>query len=84
METELARWGNSLAVRIPKEALQRAGLREGDSLTLSSTRKGEIQLRSRRKRKPKSLTLEQMVARITPENMHSRLDWGPPQGKELL
>jgi len=82
METELARWGNSLAVRIPKEALKRADLREGDSLTLSSTRKGEIKLSSKRKRK--SMTLEQMVARITPENMHSRLDWGPPQGKEIL
>ncbi len=35
MRTSLARWGNSLAVRVPKEAAAAAGLREGAALELT-------------------------------------------------
>jgi len=28
-------------------------------------------------------TLEDLVQRITSENRHSEIDWGPPVGKEL-
>ena len=27
--------------------------------------------------------IEEMVATITPENMHTAIDWGPPVGKEI-
>jgi antitoxin MazE len=81
METELARWGNSLAVRIPKEALKRADLREGDSLVLSASKAGEIRLKTKRRRR--ELTLKQMLDQITPENMHGEVDWGAPVGKEV-
>jgi antitoxin MazE len=84
MQTELARWGNSLAVRIPKDVIKRASLREGDSLELSTAKTGEIKLTAKRRRARKELTLQQMLDQITPENMHERVDFGPPQGKELL
>jgi antitoxin MazE len=29
-------------------------------------------------------TLDEMLARITPENIHPPVDFGPPVGKELL
>lgn len=80
MQTELSRWGNSLAVRIPKETLKQANFREGDSLALTSAKPGEITLKVRRKRR----TLQEMVDAITPENMHGKVDWGMPRGKELL
>ena len=35
MRTSLARWGNSLAVRLPKEAAAAAGLREGAAIELT-------------------------------------------------
>jgi antitoxin MazE len=35
MRTSIARWGNSLAVRVPKEAAIAAGLREGAVLDLT-------------------------------------------------
>ena len=35
MRTSIAKWGNSLAVRVPKEAAAAAGLREGAILDLT-------------------------------------------------
>jgi hypothetical protein len=32
---------------------------------------------------PGNLSLEEMLAQITPENMHGEVDWGPPVGKEV-
>ena len=29
-------------------------------------------------------SLEDLVAAITPENMHDEVDWGPPVGRELI
>lgn len=29
------------------------------------------------------LSLEEMLARITPENLHDEVDWGAPVGKEV-
>jgi antitoxin MazE len=35
MRTSVAKWGNSLAVRLPKEVAEAAGLREGAALDLA-------------------------------------------------
>ncbi len=47
MHASVARWGNSLAVRVPKEAVRSAGLREGATLDLT-VENGAIVLRPRR------------------------------------
>ena len=44
MRLQLARWGNSLAVRLPMECVRAAGLREGDSIEAEVTPIGEIKL----------------------------------------
>ena len=31
----------------------------------------------------KRYNLEEMLATITPENLHGEIDWGPPVGKEV-
>jgi antitoxin MazE len=79
MKTQLAKWGNSLAVRIPKPVAVAAKLRTGDDLEVEVEGPGRVRIR-KPKRKP---TLEQLVAGITPENQHSETDWGEPVGKEL-
>lgn len=79
MKTQLAKWGNSLAVRIPKPVATAAKLRTGDNLELDVEGPGRVRIR-KPKRKP---TLEELVARITPENRHSETDCGEPLGKEL-
>ncbi|UCE30247.1 MAG: AbrB/MazE/SpoVT family DNA-binding domain-containing protein [Burkholderiales bacterium] len=45
MRLQLARWGNSLALRIPAEYVRAAGLREGDLVDADLTPTGEILIR---------------------------------------
>lgn len=44
MKLQLAKWGNSLAVRLPVECTRAAGLREGDTVEAEVTPVGEIRL----------------------------------------
>ena len=63
----ISRWGNSLGIRIPKAALEAAHLQEGDRIVFES-REGELVLvKSNRQ------TLEELLARVTPENSHPDL-----------
>jgi len=77
MQTQIGKWGNSLAVRIPGAYAKDLQLQEGMELDVTLM-DGGILLRPRRK----EYTLEELVARITPENRHGETDWGPPVGRE--
>lgn len=44
MKLQLAKWGNSLAIRLPVECTRAAGLREGDTVDAEVTPVGEIRL----------------------------------------
>ncbi len=77
-ETTAAKWGNSLAIRIPQGIAKQARIDEGDSLTLDVLEDGAIVVRSSRKR----YRLEDLVSGITPRNRHRETHWGGPAGKE--
>jgi len=76
--TQLVKWGNSHAVRIPKKILSQLEMREGDEVVL----RVEDGCLSIEPPKPK-LTLKALVAGITPKNRHKEQDWGRPVGKEV-
>jgi antitoxin MazE len=78
-KAQLAKWGNSLAVRIPKAVAEQAHLQEGDAI-LIEVAKGHIELRPA-ERIP---TLKELVAQITPKNRYEETDWGPDVGKEIV
>lgn len=44
MRLQLAKWGNSLALRLPAECLRATGLRQGDSVDAEITPTGKITL----------------------------------------
>ena len=44
VKLQVAKWGNSLAVRLPNEYVRQAGLRAGDSVEAEVTPGGEITL----------------------------------------
>lgn len=44
MRLQVAKWGNSLAVRLPVECVRAAGLKEGDEVEAEVTAIGEIRL----------------------------------------
>lgn len=77
-QTQLAKWGNSLAVRIPRAIVDEAGLAEGDRLSADVAGDGSIVLRGRRRK----YSLDQLVAGIKSSNRHSETGWGAPRGKE--
>lgn len=72
------KWGNSLAVRIPKAFAEQAKIREGTPLEIS-VEDGRVILQPQRRK----YTLEEMLAGITDENMHAPVDWGAPVGREI-
>jgi len=78
-ETTVSKWGNSLAIRIPQSLAKEAKLAEGDSVAMDLDAKGRIVLSSARK----TYRLSDLVARISPKNLHRETDWGKPEGKEI-
>lgn len=47
----IARWGNSLAVRIPADVVRELGLREGDEVELCALDNGAVAVISERQRR---------------------------------
>jgi antitoxin MazE len=76
--TQLAKWGNSLALRIPKAVADSAGLRKGDPVSLRVSEDGELVVSAARRK----YKLEALVSRITAKNRHGETDWGKPVGRE--
>lgn len=77
--TQLAKWGNSLALRIPKALADGAGLKEGDPVRVHAASGGGLVIkRARRKH-----SLRRLVAKITAGNRHEETDWGRPVGREV-
>jgi antitoxin MazE len=77
-KTQLARWGNSLAVRIPLRVAETARLREGDALTLAVGKNGAIVIKPAQRK----YQLDELVSKITARNRHDETDWGPRAGNE--
>lgn len=74
---KIVKWGNSMAVRLPKVVLRDVGLQEGDFLVFSA-RNGAVVAKPLKKRQP----LKNLLAKISPENVHEEIDWGKPRGRE--
>lgn len=79
MLAKAQKWGNSLAVRLPKNVAEECGInadsaveisREGNSIIIKPVRK--------------KLSLETLLAQVTAENLHSEIATGKPRGRELL
>ena len=78
MQTQVAKWGNSLALRIPRAFAREAQLDEGTPVELVVW-DGQLIIRPLRG----EYRLEDLVAGITPENCHAETGWGPPVGREI-
>lgn len=74
----ISKWGNSLAVRIPLAIARQASIGEGDAVTIAIDRSRGIVLQPVRKK----YKLSDLVAQISPDNLHQETEWGDPQGSE--
>lgn len=78
METRVKKWGNSLALRIPRALASQIGLESGSPVRLSLRRKELVIVPVPRPR----LTLDDLLAQVTEENLHAETDTGRVVGGE--
>lgn len=79
MQTRVQRWGNSLALRIPKPLADEAGLRD-DSPVQLTLRDKQLVIEPLVQ---EPLTLDALLAQVTAENLHREVDTGPAVGGEI-
>jgi antitoxin MazE len=80
MRAIVKKWGNSAAVRIPSGIMQAARLNLDEAVDVRE-QGGQIVIKPIRSGK---VVLSQLLAGITPENLHGGVDFGNPVGKESL
>ena len=78
MKTRVQKWGNSLALRIPKAFADEVGLQKETSVEVSLA-DGKIVVTPVTK---SNLTLEQLLSKVTKENLHHEVDTGSAVGNE--
>ena len=79
MRAKIQQWGNSLALRIPKPFADETGLYKQSDVELSIV-DGHLRIFPIKEPQP---TLEQLLAEVTDDNLHSEIDTGPPVGREV-
>jgi antitoxin MazE len=80
MEAVIRKWGNSPAVRINASAMKAAAFDLEQRVTIKAS-KGRIVIEPADRF---DLKLEDLVARISPDNMHDEVGFGVPVGREAL
>ena len=78
-QVQVAKWGNSLGVRLPRDLVVRIGLKEGARVDIDATRDGRIVISRSRRR----FTLEELLADMKPSRQHAFEDDGP-KGSEIF
>lgn len=79
MRVQIQKWGNSLALRIPKPFAQEVEVREGSVVRLSVS-EGRLVAAPLRTRKPR---LQDLLLKITKTNLHGEVANGPAVGREV-
>ena len=78
MAARVQKWGNSLAVRIPRAFAREAGITDKSYVEIRLVG-GHLELIPIAKQ---AYELEDLLADITDENLHGEVDGGPPAGNE--
>ncbi len=79
MKTRVQKWGNSLALRIPKSFASEVGLQSESPVEVTMA-DGKLVIAPVTKHE---LTLKQLLAKVTPENIHHEVETGPATGNEI-
>jgi antitoxin MazE len=78
VKTRVQKWGNSLALRIPKSFATEIGLKKETSIEISLAN-GKLVITPIAKPEP---SLKQLLAKVTKENLHHEVDTGSVLGNE--
>ena len=77
-QVQIAKWGNSLGLRVPRDIAARVGLTEGTRVDVEARGDRLVVTKSNRR-----FTLDELLAGMTPEREHRALD-DAPRGAEIL
>lgn len=77
MPIKIAKWGNSLGIRIPKQIVEQIQLAEGMELEIT-TEEDRLILTP----KTKQYSLLELLDGMNEDHLHHEVDWGEPVGKE--
>jgi antitoxin MazE len=84
MRVKIAKWGNSLGLRLPKAVIEATGLKSGAEVDVT------VEGRNLKVSQPLPVThyrLEDLLAemdRLGPENEPPTVDWRPDRGSEII
>ena len=79
MHLTAQKWGNSLAIRIPKSYTINSGIEEGTEIELVFDKGCIVMIPTQKKKK----TLAEFLSLVTPENIHTETQTGNIVGKEI-
>jgi antitoxin MazE len=79
METTIQKWGNSLAVRLPKGVATKLALREGCRVEVREAKEGILIRQAPKARR----SLKELVHMMRHEQLHGETPWGSASGKEV-
>jgi antitoxin MazE len=79
MHSQVKKWGNSASVRIPAAILDAVHVSVDQDVDIRAEN-GRIVIEPLRKQ----LTLESLLAQVTPDNLHGEVDFGSSVGSEIL
>jgi antitoxin MazE len=77
MKIQIQKWGNSLALRIPKSFAVETNIEQGSTVEVTMEKDGIMM-----KPAKEEITLDSLLAEVTKENLHSETDFGVSKGKE--
>ena len=79
MIAKVSKWGNSLGLRIPSAFAKEIGLEPQSVVEIQLVNNELVISRSN----VISPTLDELLSKITPENLHGEIDFGNPVGNEV-
>jgi antitoxin MazE len=80
MRIQIQKWGNSLAIRIPKTFAKETRIEQGSIVDLSAV-KGQLIAKPIREQE---YSLDKLLAGVTKENLHTEIDTGDIVGRENI
>ncbi len=80
MRAQIQKWGNSLALRIPKAFAEEISINHGTNVELS-LKKGSLIIHPL---ETQAYSLGDLLSGMNKDNIHVEVDFGSSVGKELL
>ena len=77
--TRIRKWGNSYGIRIPKENMEELGIRPDDMVEIQAE-SGRLTITPIQKVRYR---LDDLLAQMTPENLHGEFQTGKATGAEI-